>query len=227
VWTNAARRHLGFLRTIGPSSALTFLLVYGPQPAPTLVDLANENRLAEAQAACAALPDPCADDLLSAAYFAVARNEDAEQAISFIRRVSNNAERLLLIANFISRRGVIPNPNPDWMLSHPDGKLANLQQQHFQADSLRKVINDPGNEAPLRESGRAKHELGYLLKTLGKTSLAEMLYGQALAELEKCPRSSTISAGTGHSQRCCAIGQTSCRGRRSGSTKPANCWPGR
>jgi hypothetical protein len=40
----------------------------------------------------------------------------------------------------------------------------------------------------LRESGRAKHELGYLLQSLGKTSVAEMLYGQALAELEKCPK---------------------------------------
>jgi hypothetical protein len=188
VWTNAEKRHLAFLRTIEPSSALTFLLIYGPQPAPTLIDLANENKLSEAQAACAALPDPCGDDLLSAAYFVFARNEDTDQAIDFIKRVSNKAERWLLIANFISRRGVIPNPKPDWMLNHPDGKLTNLQQQHYQEDYFRKVISDPGTEAPLRESGRAKHELGYLLQTLGKTSVAEMLYGQALTELEKCPQ---------------------------------------
>jgi tetratricopeptide (TPR) repeat protein len=188
VWTNAAPRHLAFLKTIEPSSTLTFLLLYGPQPKPTIVDLVNENRLEEAQAACAALPSPCGDDLLSAAYFAFARSEDIEQAIQYLRRISSQAELLLLIANFISRRGTIPNPRPDWMLNHPDGRLTNLQQQHCQEDCFRKVISDPGTESPLRESGRAKHELGYLLQTLGKASVAEMLYGQALADLEKCPQ---------------------------------------
>ncbi len=187
VWTNAAARHLAFLKTVEPSSALTFLLMYGPQPVPTLIDLVNENRLDEAQAASAALPADCGDDVLSAAYFAFARSEDTEQAIRFMRRISSQSELLLLIANFISRHGVIPNPRPDWMLNHPDGRLTNLQQQHCQEDCFRKVISDPGTEAPLRESGRAKHELGYLLQTLGKTSVAEMLYGQALADLEKCP----------------------------------------
>ncbi len=186
VWTNAAARHLAFLRTIEPSSTLTFLLMYGPQPEPTLIDLVNENRLAEAQKACAALPDPSSDDLLSAAYFAFARAEDEEASLRFIRRISSQPEMLLLIANFISRRGVIPNPRQDWMLSHPDGKLTNLQQQHCQEDCFRKVISDPGTEAPLRESGRAKHELGYLQQSLGKANVAELLYGQALADLEKC-----------------------------------------
>jgi tetratricopeptide (TPR) repeat protein len=73
------------------------------------------------------------------------------------------------------------------MLHHPDGKLTNLQQQHCQEDCFRNVISDPGDEAPMRESGRAKHELGYLLQSVGMTSVAEMLYGQALADLEKCP----------------------------------------
>jgi tetratricopeptide (TPR) repeat protein len=188
VWTNAAPRHLAFLRTIEPSSALTFLLIYGQQPPPTLIDLVNENRLADAQAACAALPDPCSDDLLSAAYFAYARNEPTtDEAVHYIQRLSNKAEQWMLIANFISRRSVIPNPKPDWMLNHPNGRLNNLQQQQCQEDCFRQVISDPGDEAPLRESGRAKHELGYLLQSLRKTSVAEMLYGQALADLEKCP----------------------------------------
>ncbi len=188
VWTNAAPRHLAFLKTIETSSTLTFLFIYGPQPAPTLIDFVNENRLTEAQAACAALADNCGDDLLSAAYFAFARSEDTEQAVRFLRLLSSRAELWLLIANFISRRGTIPNPRPDWMLNHPDGKLTNLQQQHCQEDCFRKVISDPGTDAPLRESGRAKHELGYLLQTLGKISVAEMLYVQALADLEKCPQ---------------------------------------
>jgi len=188
VWTNAAPRHLNFLQNADLSSTLTFLLIYGPQPVPTLIDLVNEEKLDEARAACASLPDPCGDDLLSAAYFAFARTEDTEEAVRYIRRISSTAEKSLLMANFISRRGMIPNLRQDWMLKHPDGKLTNLQQQHCQEDYFRKVISDPGAEAALRESGRAKHQFGYLLNKLGKTSVAEMLYGQALADLEKCPK---------------------------------------
>jgi hypothetical protein len=187
VWTNAAPRHYSFLRNIEPSSTLTFLLMYGPQPAPTLIDLVNENKLEEAKTACDSLPDPCPDDLLSAAYWAFARSENTEESIRYIRRISSPAEKLLLIANFVSRHGVIPNPRPDWMQNHPEGSLTSLQQQHCQEDCFRNVITNPGAEAPLRESGRAKHQFGYLLQTLNKTSVAEMLYGQALADLEKCP----------------------------------------
>jgi hypothetical protein len=188
VWTNAAPRHLAFLRTIEPSSTLTFLLMYGKQPPPTLIDLVNENRLAEAQAECAKLRDPCSDDVLSAAYFAFARNEaTTEQAVSYIRRLSSKAEKWMLIANFISRRSIMPDPRADWMLNHPNGRLTTLQQQHCQEDYFQLVISNPGDEAPLRESGRAKHELGYLLQSLRKTSAAETLYERALADLEKCP----------------------------------------
>ncbi|HEY1985256.1 MAG TPA: hypothetical protein VGG85_07605 [Terracidiphilus sp.] len=187
VWTNAAKRHMAFLKTIEPSSTLTFLLIYGPEPTPTIIDLVNENRLEEAQAACAALPATASDDELSAAYFAFVRSEDTEQAISFIQRVSSETERLLLIANYISRRGNIPNPRPDWMANHPEGRLTSLQQQHCQEDCFRKVISESGNLEQLRESGRAKHEYGYLLQSLGKISAAELKYGQALADLEKCP----------------------------------------
>jgi len=187
VWTNAAPRHLAFLRNVKPSSTLTFLLIYGPQPAPGIIDLVSENRLAEAQKACESLPEDCGDDLLSAAYFAFARSENMDEAVGYIRRIASKAEMLLLIANFVSRRGLIPNPRPDWMLSHPDGKLTNLQQQHCIEDCFRKVISDPGTEAPLLMLGRAKHQLGYLLKSLGKASVAEMLYAQGVADLEKCP----------------------------------------
>lgn len=187
VWTNAAQRHYAFLRNIEPSSTLTFLLIYGPQPALTLVELVNENKLEDAKQMCASLPDPCPDSMLSAAYWAFARSEDAEDSLRYIRRISNQAEKLLLVGNFISRHGVIPNPRPDWMQNHPEGRLSSLQQQHCQEDCYRNVIVNPGTEAPLRESGRAKHQLGYLLQKLNKASVAEMLYGQALADLEKCP----------------------------------------
>jgi hypothetical protein len=190
VWTNAAPRHLTFLRTIEPSSTLTFLLMYGKQPPPTPIDLVNENRLAEAQKAFTEFTGPWNDGLLSAAYFAFVRNEaTTEEAVRYIHRLSSQAEKWLLMANFISRRNIIPNPKPDWMLNHPDGRLTNLQQQHCREDYFQLVIRNPGDEAPLRESGRAKHELGYLLQSLRKTSAAETLYGRALADLEKCPES--------------------------------------
>jgi len=187
VWTNAAQRHYGFLRNIEPSSTLTFLLIYGPQPAPTLIDLVNENKLEDAKSMCSSLPDPCPDGVLSAAYWAFARSEDIEDSLRYIRRISSQAEKFLLVGNFISRHGVIPNPRPDWMQNHPEGRLSSLQQQHCQEDCYRNVITNPGTEAPLRESGRAKHQLGYLLQRLNKASVAETLYGQALADLEKCP----------------------------------------
>ena len=182
-----------FLRTIEPSSTLTFLLMYGPQPAPTIIDLVNENRLADAQAACASLPDPCSDDLLSAAYFAFARNEETtEEAVRYIRRISSEPRRsLLLIANFISRRGVDSqsqaglDAEPSQWQAHQSAAATLPGRLLPQGDQR------SGHEAPLRESGRAKHELGYLLQSLRKTSVAEMLYGQALADLEKCPREST------------------------------------
>jgi hypothetical protein len=188
VWTNAAPRHLAFLKTIEPSSTLTFLLLYGPQPSPGVAELVDLNRLDEAQAASALLADDCGDEALSAAYFAYSRCEDPEQAVAYMRRIGSQAEQLLLIGNFISRRGAIPNPRPDWMLNHPDRRLTNLEQQHAQEDCYRKVMSDPGTEAPLRESGRAKHQLGYMLQSMGKLSVAEMLYGQALSDLENCPQ---------------------------------------
>jgi tetratricopeptide (TPR) repeat protein len=188
VWTNAAPQHLAFLKTVDPSSALTFLLLYGPQPSPGVAELVDMNRLEEAQAASTSLAADCGDEALSAAYFAFSRCENPEQAVAYMQRIGSQAEQFLLIGNFISRRGAIPNPRPDWMLNHPDRRLTNLEQQHAQEDCYRMVMSDPGTEAPLRESGRAKHQLGYLLQSMGKLSVAEMLYGQALADLEKCPQ---------------------------------------
>lgn len=185
VWTNAAPRHLQFLKNIRPASTLTFLLLYGPQPEPALIDLVDDHPEG-AYKARETLAENCGDEMLSAAYFACVRNQDNENALRFIQRLSSQAEKWLLTANFISRRGKIPNPKPDWMLNHADGALTTLQQQHCQEDYFRAVITNPGTEAPERESGRAKHELGYLLQSLKKTGAAEILYEQALNDLEKC-----------------------------------------
>ncbi len=185
VWTNADARHLSFLKNIQLNSPLTFLLMYGPPPLKTLVDLVDDYP-DEAYKACDALPEPCEDEVLSAAYFVCVRKEDGQRAFGLLNRVASEAEKWLLTANFIGRHGQVPNPRQDWMLDHPDGTLTNLQQQHWQEDYFRAVITNPGTEAPDRESGRAKHELGYLLRGHGKAGVAEMLYGQALSDLEKC-----------------------------------------
>ena len=42
VWTNADARHLSFLKNIQLNSPLTFLLMYGPPPLKTLVDLVDD-----------------------------------------------------------------------------------------------------------------------------------------------------------------------------------------
>ena len=104
-----------------------------------------------------------------------------------MRRIASQAEMLLLIANFISRRGIIPDPKPDWMLHHPDGRLTNLQQQHCQEDCFRKVISDPGMMHRCANRAGPSTNLATCCRLWGKTSVAEMLYGQALADLEKCP----------------------------------------
>jgi tetratricopeptide (TPR) repeat protein len=188
VWTNAAPRHQNFLKTIEPSTSLTFLLIYGQQTEPTLMELVDFGDLDKARVAADALPQVCSDEELSAAYYAFSRLEDPERAVTFLKRISSPAEMMLLIGNFINRRGSIPNPRPDWLLNHPDGKLTNLQQQHCQEDCFRKVMTNPGSEAPQREAGRARHELGYLLKNAGKIGVAERLYAQALDSLEACPK---------------------------------------
>ena len=187
VWTNADERQMSFLRNVKPSPTLTFLIIHGPQPERTLLDLVDDYPQ-KAYEICKTLPKDCGDDVLSAAYFACARSEDSKQAFEFIKDIASQAERCLLTANYISRHGSVPNPKPDWMLDHPDGKLTNLQQQHCQEDYLREVITNPGTEAPERESGRAKHELGYLLKKAGKNGVAEMLFGQALSQLGQSPQ---------------------------------------
>jgi tetratricopeptide (TPR) repeat protein len=190
VWTNARHRHLHYLKTIAPSSNLTFLLMYGPPQPATIQELVDANRLEEAKTAAMALPPGSSDEELSAAYFACMRLEKPDLAMEFIKRIhedqGDKGELTLLIANYISRQHTIPNPRPDWLLQHPDGKLSSLLQQHVQEDCYRRVIADP--DSTLREVGRAKHELGYLLQGMGKTGVAEMLYAQALADLEATPQ---------------------------------------
>jgi len=188
VWTNASPRHATFLKAIGPPATLTFLLLYGAEEPASVAKLVQQNRIAEAKVACAALAEDCGDEELSAAYFAFARDENKEQAEIYLGRVRNSAERLLLQGNFMSRTGRVAGGT---------GKtLSKLEQQQYQEDCYRQVMDAPGDESPLRDAGRGKHELAYLLSCMGNTGAAEILYRLALEDLERSPSGDTRWHGT-------------------------------
>lgn len=181
VWTHAAPRHREFLDTAAPSAALTFLLLYGPQQKPTLVELLNENRLEEALATCKEMSTDCGDEELYAAYLACSRNEQPKEALSFIPRIRSRQERLLLLGNHVSR-------NPGFAL---DDSLLGLAGPFPPEDVPRSpedfywlAMHAPESEATLRETGRARHEMGYALLGRGQTEKAEMYLRGALADIE-------------------------------------------
>jgi tetratricopeptide (TPR) repeat protein len=198
VWTNAAPHHMEFLKTIKPSSTLTFLLLYkpgalaGPEPETTVAELVDHNRLDEAVAAADALAAGCSDGELSAGYFAYARGGKPEKAEAAIGRVASLAERLLLSGNFVSRNARLPQLPPEqmvelvpgWTPEQPAQKLNKAEVRRYQEDWYRRAMNASGAEAPRRETGRAKHELGYLLQKQGQKGAAETLYRLALEDLE-------------------------------------------
>jgi hypothetical protein len=183
VWSNAAARHIEFLRTIQPSATLTFLLLKGPGPdQPGLMELVDENRLDEALAACAALPDACSDESLYAAYYACVRGEQPERAKQYISRIRSMQERLLLMGNFVSRNPTIPLGDS---LLAMIGPTATGEPPRRPEDFYRLARRpQPPEESSLRETGRAKHELAYVMQSRGQKETAEMLFQLALVDLE-------------------------------------------
>ena len=183
VWSNATARHVEFLQTIRPNAALTFLLLLGPKPdKPTLIELVEENRLQEALAACAGLPDACGDESLYAAYYACVRGEQPEQAKQYISRVQSLQERLLLMGNFVSRYPAIPLGES---LLATIGPIAPDEEPRHAEDFYRLARHaQPPDGSSLRETGRAKHELAYIMQDRGQKDTAEMLFRLALADLE-------------------------------------------
>ncbi|MGA7525360.1 MAG: hypothetical protein WBW84_23120 [Acidobacteriaceae bacterium] len=181
VWTHAVPRHREFLEAAEPNAALTFLLLYGPEQQPTIMELLNENRLQEALAACNAMPADCGDEELYAAYFAYSRSEQPKQALSCIPRIKSRQERLLLLGNYVSR-------NPNCVL---DESLLALATPFPPEDVPRTpedfywlAMHAPESEASLRETGRAKHEMGYALQGRGQTEKAELYLRGALTDIE-------------------------------------------
>jgi hypothetical protein len=186
VWTHAAPRHLEFLETAQPSPTLTFLLLYGPRPEqPTLVELMNENRLDEALALCAGLPQDCGDEELFAAFFAAIRSEQPERALQYVGRVQSRQERLLLLGNYLSRN---PGTTFDDSLLASVGPFGQGPAPRTAEDFCWLAIHAPQSESTLRETGRALHEMAYAHQGHGQTDKAEAFMRRALADIEASGR---------------------------------------
>jgi hypothetical protein len=182
VWTRSATRHKEFLETAEPSATLTFLLLHGPKPEqPTLMELVDENRIDEALTTCGALPQGCGDEQLFAAFFACIRSEQPERALEFVARVQSRQQRLLLLGNYVSR-----NPGVTLAESLLDsvGPFGAGGTPRTPEDFYWLAMHAPEDEATLRETGSAKHEMAYALGGRGQMEKAELLLRGALTDLE-------------------------------------------
>jgi hypothetical protein len=183
VWSNAAKRHVEFVQTILPSASLTFLFLHGPKSdQPSLIELVEENQLQRALAACPGISDGCGDESLHAAYYACVRGEQPELAKQYISRIKSLQERLLLMGNFVERYPAIPLGDS---LLASIGPIAPGEVPRRPQDFYRLARHaQPPEGSSLRETGRAKHEIAYLMHYRGQKETAEMLYTLALADLE-------------------------------------------
>jgi hypothetical protein len=186
VWSNASPRHVEFLKTIQPNPTLTFLLLLGPRSGPPgLIELVEENQLQQALAACPGLSDGCSDETLQAAYYACVRGEQPELAKQYIARIKSMQERLLLMGNFVGRYP--GNPLGDNLLASI-GPIEPGEEPRRPEDFYRLARHaQPPEGSSLRETGRAKHEIAYLMQSRGQRDTAEILFRLALADLEATP----------------------------------------
>lgn len=187
VWTNALPRHYEFVKATGASASLTLLLLYGPDEEPSLAELVDLGRLEEAVVAARALAADCADDeALAAAYFAFSRRMLEEEAKGILARLVNPGERLLLTGNYVSRFGVVPAVGPGGAGEEvKDREVKDLERKHREEDFYRQAMNLPGAQTNLSLTGRAKHELGYLMCGQGRKGTAEIFFRGALQDLER------------------------------------------
>ena len=183
VWTNAAPRHVEFLQTIQPDPNLTFLLLLGAEPdRPSLIQLVQQNHLQQALAACPGLADDCGDESLYAAYYACVRGEQPERAQQYIARIKGVQERLLLMGNFINRYPDIPLS--ECLLASISPVVSGDPPRRAE-DFYRLARHaQPAEGVSLRETGRAKHQIAYLMQDRGQRDMAESLFRMALADLE-------------------------------------------
>jgi hypothetical protein len=212
VWTNSLPRHLEFLKVIGPSPALTFMLLSGPEPPPSISSLVNQNRLEEARTASEALPldEPAAapvdDETLSAAYYACVRGVRPDLARRYLMKLRSFQEWLLLTGNLFSRdrKNVLGAADLQTLGGrflegdNPAVSRADFDLLRRPEDFYRLAMNQPPELSAPRETARAKHELAYLLQGQGRPGTAEVFYRLALADLDSCDNA---SPGSKHDSR--------------------------
>ncbi len=194
VWTNTADRHMEFLKQIDPDPALTFLLLSGNDETTSVPELVDRGELAKAREVCAASGAlDCTDEVLAAAYYACVRGEDPKAALEYLNRLNGLAEWLLLMANYLSRGNELSATAIQTMGARfvAAGAMTTpeLSLLHRQEDFYRLVMNQTGAGAAtgLRDLGRAKHELAYLMQGQGRPGTAELLFRLALVDLDKTP----------------------------------------
>jgi hypothetical protein len=212
VWTNSLPRHLEFLKVIAPSPALTFMLLSGPEPPPSIPSLVDQNRLEEARAAseALALDEPAAaqvdDETLSAAYYACVRGVRPDLARRYLMKLQSFQEWLLLTGNLFSRdrKNVLGAADLQTLGGRfLKGTEAPVSRADFDLlrkpeDFYRLAMNQPPERSGPRETARAKHELAYLLQGQGRPGTAEVFYRLALADLDSCDNA---SPGSRHDSR--------------------------
>jgi hypothetical protein len=182
VWTNAQPRHLDFLQTIAPNSTLTFLLLYGPSPAPTVASLVDANDFNAAVTLFESAPPNDPEALADAryfAYFAYCRSGHPAGAEALLVALETGFEFQLLAGNFVSRYKRAPGDSAVI--------ASELQQRHCEEDFYRRAIDAAAGDTLLRDRGRARHELAFCMQAQGRTATAEVFYRMALQDLDRSP----------------------------------------
>jgi hypothetical protein len=182
VWTNAQPRHLDFLDSSDPNSPLTFLLLFGPSPVPTVASLVDANQFAAAVTLFESQPplDPNAlAEARNFAYFACCRSGHKAEAEALLLSLDQGFEYQLLAGNFVSRYKRAPGD--------PAPIASELQQRHCEEDFYRRAIDAATGDTLLRDRGRARHELAFCMQSQKRNATAELFYRMSLQDLERGP----------------------------------------
>ena len=197
VWTDASPWHAEFLKTISPNPALTFLLIYDKPKQFTVPEFVDLNKLDEAQKLYEDIvgadgTGDCDDDVRSAAYFAYARCNKQAKAAACVLALKSPSERALLTGNYVSRWGCVPEEIAPGIATTGTAAVATKKPRttdarHREDDCYRETVHLAEADKMPRDSGRARHELGYFMQTGHRVRSAETFYRASLLDFERSP----------------------------------------
>ncbi|RXH58272.1 hypothetical protein [Granulicella sibirica] len=197
VWTDASPWHSEFLKTISPNPALTFLLIYGKPKPLTVPEFVDLNKLDEAQKLYEDIvgsdgTGECDDEVRSAAYFAYARCNRQAKAAACVLALKSSSERALLTGNYVSRWGGIPEEIAPSVPTTGTAAVATkgpriTDAKRREDDCYRETVHLAETDNMPRDSGRARHELGYFMQTRHRVRSAETFYRASLLDFERSP----------------------------------------